>query len=53
MVTEANSLASEGFGSDRGQNEKKILGENFKIANFDLQKGNIPQRKPHENRHSH
>ena len=32
-VTEAHSLASEGFGSDQGQNEK-ILGENPKITNF-------------------
>ena len=32
-VTEAHSLASGGFGSDRGQNEK-ILGENSKIVSF-------------------
>ena len=32
-VTEAQSLASGGFGSDRGQNEK-ILDENPKITNF-------------------
>ena len=34
-MTEAHSLASGGFGSDRGQNEK-ILGENPKITNFCL-----------------
>ena len=33
-VTEAHSLASEGLGSDRGQNEKKILGKNSKIVSF-------------------
>ena len=35
-VTEAHGLASEGFGSDRGQNEKKIWGENSRITNFGL-----------------
>jgi hypothetical protein len=33
-VAETYTLASGGFESDRGQNEKKILGKNSEIANF-------------------
>ena len=43
-------MASEGIGSDRGQ--KKIEAKILESPIFDLQKRNIPQKKPHENRHS-
>ena len=51
-VAEAHTLASEGIGSDRGQN-KKNEGKILESPIFDLQKRNIPQKKPHENRHSY
>ena len=35
-------MASEGFESDRGQNEKKILGEILRSLIFDLEKCYIP-----------
>ena len=50
-VIEAYSLASGGYRSDRGQNEKKYA-KIVKSPIFDSQKCNIPQKKPHENRHS-
>ena len=46
-------MASGGIGSDRGQNEKKIEAKILESPIFDLQKRNIPQKKPHENRHSY
>ena len=50
-VAEAHTLASGGIGSDRGQNEKKSEAKFLESPIFDLQKCNIPQKKPHENRH--
>ena len=50
-VAETYTLASGGFQSDQGQNEKsfsKIL----KSPIFYSQKRNKPQKKPHKNRHS-
>ena len=43
-VIEAHSLASGGYGSDRGQNEKKWA-KIIKSPIFDSQKRNIPQKK--------
>ena len=42
-----------GFGCDRGQNEKKILGEILKSSVSDLEKYYIPQKNPHKNRNSY
>ena len=52
-VAEAHTLASGGIRSDWGQNEKKIEAKILESPIFDLQKRNIPQKKPHENRHSY
>ena len=45
-VSEAHTLASGGFGTDIGQNEK-ILGKNSEIVSFCPKKCHIPQKNPH------
>ena len=46
-------MASEGIGNDRGQNKNKNEAKILESPIFDLQKCNMPQKKPHENRHSY
>ena len=45
MSNLTHSLASRGFGSDRGQNEKESWAKILKLPAFDLKKRNIPLKK--------